>query len=530
LFFYIFLAALFFYNFLLIFSDKGNKLSPKLKEAAREIILFSLCAYACVFFLSGPEVANSFLKGPLEHFALRQGLASGNFWPNLINSIAELERPSLKVALDYLGGAFVFWPGILACLAVFFLSLSRGVLSNLRERDFIAAALLAWLIAGTFLCYFGRRFILFLAVPIALSLCAGLEMLYNSMVANQQRLYFLRKLNPKFYRAFLGCFFLAAAFIPLHNASSFSYDLPINRTWVAMLTYIRDNTPRQSIINTNWSEGEYIMAIAKRGTIMDAHWKYGSVVPYWFCRALLSDSEEEAYGIIRMINSGGGLAITELSEALNYDRPAALELLRKLILLTKEQGQALLTPLIHDRVRLNKILGHIYDVEHPVYLLVHYSMPGYMEWMSKAANWNLNGPAAASYRFYTDYSQKKFLGPGSTVLFNNGIEANISNLTAIYRGRLGASSGPWLVAGNFIFADREGIKENGNPEGDANYSVLLRQLDAMTYKATLLSSPLARSLFFKLYFLEGLGLKHFKLAHHESRQGNSDDIYLYKVE
>jgi hypothetical protein len=339
--------------------------------------------------------------------------------------------------------------------------------------------------------------------------------------------------------------------------------------------YIKNNTPKDAIINADWSEGDWIMSIAKRGTIHDAHWQY-TPIPYWFYRALLTDNEEEAFGILRMINSGRDQAFEELQRELKYDRYTTLEIINKLVLLKKEDGRLLLSNYIHNEDALNRILKLIYEVPRPIYLMINYFMIVNMDSISRTGNWDfkrynlwfkfgelnkvdfikyakekLGYPqkdaeeiyrsrlftkekdaqdwiAQKVYKFYTEYSEKDISGSDDKMFaFKNGLVVDIDRLKAYSTGSIATASG-WLIPGRLIFISKDAVKENKIKEGDENYAVLLTQEDNR-YRAAMFSSPLAETLFFKLYFMDGKGLKHFKLKHHASRKG-AENIYLYKVE
>jgi hypothetical protein len=364
-----------------------------------------------------------------------------------------------------------------------------------------------------------------------------------------------------------------AAIIPLSNASTLKDNPLINDTWWSMLSYIKQFTPQDAIINTSWAESDYIMSIAKRATVHDAQ-RQNTPVDYWFNKALLTNSEEEAFGIFRMLNSGSNQAFEELLKILNNDKFLALDLINKMILLNKDEGRILLNRYTKDNNAVDKILKLVYCPTRSGYLLVYDKMVDFIPALSIIANWDfkkfdlwrksnklnrndfikyagekfgypreyseslydylkfknnkniLNWISMEEYKFYTSYSEKELhQNSEKIILFDNGLVIDRESLRSYYRDDY---IGIWRIPAHLIFISKETIKENMNNEGDKRYSVLLSENDN-TYKAILFSSPLAHSLFLRLYFMKGMGLKHFNLVHHEENKEMGGNIYLYKI-
>jgi hypothetical protein len=130
------------------------------------------------------------------------------------------------------------------------------------------------------------------------------------------------------------------------------------------------------------------------------------------------------------------------------------------------------------------------------------------------------------YRFYTSYAQQPVPPDGrKMILFDNGIAVDREKFTAYCRDE-GTDS--WITAGKVIYATDKTVKETANDQGNADYAVLFFQ-EGDTYKATLCTAPLTETIFFRLYFLQGRGLKYFQLDARQQEPGHST-IYLYKID
>lgn len=577
--FYVLFIGIVMYELSSIPNDAQIKFSVKIKSCFTDIFLFVFSVYLSVWLISGLVVVKESFCEPLSYFSLRMkdSVMIDSFWPNLAFSVGELRQADIPKIILYVGGRMIFYGGIISVL-VFLASILRKKKPRFKEDHFLLFGLSVWLLAALILTFSARRFVLFLITPLAVFCCAGIDELFRCL--NQRQSIFGFKNNSK-YRLVLYCIFISIAIIPLNNAqqqSLFSYFTFLhNDLWQNMLMTIKKETPPDAIINTDWTTGDLIMSIANRATIQDPHWQYNAVF-FWFDYALLTNNEEEAFGIIRMINSGGNRAYEELLKILDFDKIASLKLIKKMMILTEEESRLLLNNYTRDKNIINKILRFIYGNSRPVYLVVHNNMLTVMNDISKIGNWdfkradlwkkfggyrssnfksdfinyakNRSGYSAGeadslydsfiftdetnvtdwiskTYKFYTNYSGQLFSNSdGKIILFDNGIVIDKDNFEAYFFDRVESR---WISAGEFIFVDRNGVKkENINQQGDVNYSILFLE-EGNTCRVFLFSSPLAQSIFFKLYFLNGEGLKHFALINHESDKTYGTDIYLYKV-
>ena len=81
-----------------------------------------------------------------------------------------------------------------------------------------------------------------------------------------------------------------------------------NSTWDEALTKIKTDTPTDSIVNTWWAPGHFVKAIAHRGVPFDGASLNQSAVGYWMANMYLAQDENQARGILRMLNSSGNKA------------------------------------------------------------------------------------------------------------------------------------------------------------------------------------------------------------------------------
>lgn len=570
IFLYVFFAGILFYKLCVIFYDKEDVLLIKIKDSLFELFLFVFSTYLSVFLISGLDVIKNSLREPFVYFAVRQGVALDNFWPGLAFSVFELKSSDIFDIVNFIGGGFVLYGGI---VGVLLLIIHKRLLLEFKEKNFIFALLFVWLFTAAVLTHFGTRFILFLILPLSVFFSYFWDILYGFILEEKNIFGPLKKINRKVYNSFLGCIFFSIIVIPVNNSLKLELLPLMNDSWWQILSEIKKNTPAEAIINASWPEGDLIMSIARRATVEDAHWQYNAI-PYWFNNVLLSNNENQSLGIIRMIDASGNQAFEELSKVLNYDKYTSLEVIKKILTLKREDGEAFLSKYIKDKGDLKKILELIYAAPPPAYLIVHDLLLSSMPMLSKVANWDFgkyrlwnkfqelgkdkfivyvkekfncleedseklylgfksmreedisDWVTVDNYAFYTNYSGQYFYNREDNIIqFANGLAVDKEGLKAYLWSD---SSRENIIPGRVIFFTNGVVKENINKDGNEKYSLLLSE-DNGIYKAVLFSSPLADSLFFKLYFMQGKGLEHFKLIGHNSKEGFSD-IYLYKIE
>ena len=568
--FYILVAGLFLHELCVVSYDRRFPLKVKLQDAFLSLALYILATYLCVKLISGPEaLIKSFLE-PFSIFSARQNLAIGNFWPNMAFSIQELNSASSAYLKGGVGGGLIFYAGLFAALA---LIIKKRVLVNFSEKSFLLFVLTLWLLVMIILTSLSKRFIIFLAVPVGILFGAFLDMLRDFLRRQKNNFGFLRKINGQAFSILLGGIFLVGSLAPLHAAASREEFLPImNNTWQNVLVKIKSSTPPDAVISAYWDPGDFIMSVAGRATLHCPQYNF-TPAAYWTARLLLTDNEEEALGILRMLNAGNTRAFEELLKLTGGQNLAALELLNQMILSDKNAGRSLLSRYTADKQLSDKILDLTYEPKHPAYLLVDNSLLGMLDVLNVLANWDFRrldlwqNAALTDKAKFADYAAKKFgyskdyseflyqsmwltdrkkpldwVAPekrrfynysfaprgaaknGRIISFNNGLLVDRDNLSFFYSQNMPKK---WIIPGEIISIVNGKVKEKA-VKGDNEYSLLFLE-NADTYEAILMDRRLARSILVKLYFLKGRGLRHFQLCEQEENKKRGARIYLYKI-
>lgn len=565
--FYIILGTLMLYNIEIILYDTEAQLVRKIKQRVLSTLVFIIASYVSVVLISGIAALKKSFTEPFFYMFLRQNLTVDNFWPNLATSVSELQKTEFEDFLKYIGGYFVLFAGLIGFV---FIIISRRKIDDFKEKKYLILTLVLWLLTAFILTSFGKRFILFFALPIGLSFGLLWDLLKNS-VSNKQNKLFL-KVNNKIKGFFLGLAFASFVIIPIKNAYEVKLMPHMNDVWWNMLIKIKKDTPQDAIINTLWDSGDWIMTVANRATVNDPSFQY-TPVPYWISRVLLATDEKEAMGILRMLDAGSDQAFEELSKLFNGDNLIALELLNKMILVDKEAGFSILSQYTKNRSIIDTILKLMYEPSSSGYLLIDEAMLKKIPALCKSGNWDfrkldlwnkfpelnkdgfINYAAKrfgytkeysailyesirltdkdsiadwisiGDYNMYTPYLEKETIEASKVVLFDEGLMIDIEKLNSYYWDQYLKK---WIVPGRLIFINKDGTQRKVNAQGNQDYTVLFVSQNNKN-KAVLLSTSLADSLLVKLYFMEGKGLKFFKLAHHEENDELKANLYLYKI-
>jgi dolichyl-diphosphooligosaccharide--protein glycosyltransferase len=460
-------------------------------------------------------------------------------WPDLFIVVGELKRLSLGAVISETGGIIPF-TGALGVLAYSAVNVIRK-----RTVDEPILILAVFLTATLVMSLGALRFTVLCLTPVSLLFAVALEKIW------QARKKIILPMPRKSVAWMLVTIFLLSLFIPWQASNKNIRSLlnPIfNSAWDRALTKLRDETPPDSVIDTWWSPGHFVKAVAKRKVSFDGATIKGDVA-YWLNRVYLSQSEEEALGILRMLNTSSnsaaeylqksGLPLSKavpfLSTALKMDKDKARTFYSK-ALPPKEAAELLAlthgTPppsyllIYNEIVEGNIMLGYIgkWDFEKierlnrdPELLkkVPSRSSPGYIDFL-----WSLVGGP---------YHQSETLSPvvqkENEILFTNGVKVNTTDMTAEVASPKFGSGIPHSI----FYLDNGEVREKKLANATLDYSILFFHEDNGAPRAVLMDRILANSLIMKLYFFDGKGLKYFKPFAKERDITGRTKIFIYEV-
>ncbi len=508
---------------------------------------FSLATYlgfslVWVLIFCGVEPLKDLYKQVTLSLILNKPLMA-SIWPNVYSTVGELRKFNWNESATAFGSPLVAVASLCAAIWVFVRAFVGGKLKGVERES--AVMLAVWTLVMLFAASRGVRFVIFLLIP--LGICLG--WVFNDLLE-----YFKsRKLRGGII-VVLACF-LAMNIVFISKGSHGArmlYPL-MNKTWYEVLTIIKDRTEKDTIINSWWDYGDWFKVVAKRRVIFDGQ-SQDTPQAHWMAAALLSDNEEKATRILRMLNNGGNRAFEIINTYVPDPLEAVLILDHVLSIKPEEVERTLLEKLPVPAAQT--VMKLLFMNPGRAAFIVDATMVPKMGAISYLGNWDfakvyiaqnfkdkeksqiidylvslgkdreemdriyqeaylisdkagLESWLSRNMMFYTGLSRGT--EKDGVVYFDNGFVYNISGKT--FRSNSGQ-----VPRSFFVLQDNDMVEvpcENSNVPASA---VIAKVKDV--YTCILLDRELGKSLFVRLYFFNGQGLKHF-LPFIDADEGNN---------
>jgi dolichyl-diphosphooligosaccharide--protein glycosyltransferase len=504
-----------------------------------------------ILVFSGPQPLAVLLVQIRGAIVLNKPLIT-TIWPNVYSTVGELKPASLRELNSGVGSGILFWLSLLCWDLIFFWGIIKKQCHGLKRSAIIVLSF--WLFSMLFACLKGVRFVVFLLIPLGIFLGWAMKEVYE-----------LAKLSIKKYLAMGGLVFvlscLILAFLNHGNKAAGRIYPLMDDTWYQVLILMRDKLPKDAVINSWWDFGDWFKVVSRRRVIFDGQ---SQNIPqaYWMAKAMLSEDEETTIRILRMLNNGGNKAFEVINEYLK--EPIKSILLLESVLNAPEPIRARNVLLEFLPVAAaNEVMRLVFEPpKSPAYFVVDPSLPFKMSAISFLGTWNflkvyiaqnlnkmerkniieylikLGRSKEEVERLYQEAflipsgelanwisSPQQFYTPlvrgqlrGDTVLFENGFtykpktQSFLTNEQRIPRSL-------FLFRKDYLL---EVVYTNGN----VNFSALVTDFDG-EYRLVLFDSSLGQSLFTRLYYLKGEGLRRFQTF--IDAQAGSEYTRVFKV-
>jgi dolichyl-diphosphooligosaccharide--protein glycosyltransferase len=498
----------------------------RLKENVTPLLKF----FGWIFL--GGFIAVSLAFGIQDFFILfKEGwVALSNFltpqlspWPDLYISVGELKKTPLPELIVLIGGYLYLGIALFGLTAL----VIQSIIAPDQWNSAKAIILSIFFATTVFLALGAQRFAIFALIPISLLFAEGLQM------ALQFLSFLAKKIKLPAIRIICLMILPLLLFFPIRTIH---YGVPkllnpiFNETWEDALTFLRNNTPPDSIINAWWSPGHFIKTIAQRRVSFDGA-TINTPQGYWISSVFLSRSEEEALGILRMLNNGGNTAAEYLQQQ-GLSLSTAVPLLKSITRVHAPQAELLLQkvfPMQSESIKTLLALTH--KKPPPSYLFLYNEFvdnnlqlkfitgwdfaeieainknPARMAEVPKRNSkeyiqylWKMAGGAPKYSGVFTQVSQEH-----ETAIFPNGVQINLKTKSCeIQSPEYGRG-----IPLSLFYLDGNHVAEMHFPKANLPYSVVLFK-EKNAYKIILLDRDLAQSLLVRLYFFDGKGLKYIK--------------------
>ncbi len=502
-------------------------------------------------------------KAAIGYTSIKEA-ALPSLWPNVLTTVAELSPASLGEVISLSGGSLIF---IISALGVLLLLLRK---ENGKFDLTYSSLLVIWFLGTVYMSLKGTRFVLLLAPALAVAFGVGVGLLYKRLSSFAERQLNLNKVVAGvLIVVIVGIIIVnpvkAGSHMVRDAYASVTNDVPImNDAWWNSLTKIKESSQPDAIINSWWDFGHHFKFVADRAVTFDGA-SQGLPQAHWIGRVLQTSDEKEAVAILRMLDCGANMAFDVALNKTN-DPLASVKLVKEIIMQDKEKAvQTAEAAGIPDVVKFT----HCDPPED--YFIASGDMVGksgvwshFGLWSFERAEvwqkWRLVSESEAvpkmAERFGMSEQDAKSLynsaltlsseeaanqwispWPGyvqsdssscsrdkDLVMCGSSVAVNLTDK----RGEVRLPQGV-AVAGKLIVYSRDGGKAEMVEEGGNKELTIIMWPSGDGMSAIPAYSDVADSMFTRLYFMQGFGLKYFKpfSAEHQLTGG---DVFVYKLD
>ncbi|MDI9438101.1 MAG: STT3 domain-containing protein [Euryarchaeota archaeon] len=463
-------------------------------------------------------------------------------YPNVYVSVAELQIPSISHVLDGVGGILAFTFGIISVFWLF-----RKIKTPLpenkskikkkprkrkdsqkrrREKEldlkedekvvppsvphrprtylFMVVLLVVWLLTTAYAMTKGVRFIAAFSIPIAIG--AGI---FVGLV----REYLEGQIETPSYRVIVMAILVAmVVFVPLTNdyAASSSVIPGADDSMVKSLTWIKANTPNNTVIISWWDYGHLFAAVADRPITFDGG-SQNTPRAYWVGKALLTNNESLSAGILRMLSSSGDEGYYTL-ENYTQNTGKSVEILEKTLGVDKASAQTIMTGQYGlSMEQAQNVLKYTHpDNPVPVVFITSYDMIGKAGWWSYFGGWNFQNSSGQNMVYSLAPANITTQNDTLVLQGENGVVAQITS-TNITAGIV-TSNNQVALAHQVIVMVNGTTATYHLVSNQSTFSVMIIK-EGDSYYTMAMNRELENSMFTRLFFLQGAGLTRFSPIH-----------------
>lgn len=357
-------------------------------------------------------------------------------------------------------------------------------------------------------------------------------------------------------------------------------DVPImNDAWHNALTTIKENSEKNAIITSWWDFGHQFRAIAERSVTFDGATQ-DTPQAHWVGRFFSTDNETEAVGILRMLDCGGSQGTDKIAEGLDRikgDSNAdykdqtveAVKFTKRIIIMSREEAETALTDAGFSPTEAYQILEFTHCHPPEAFVIASNDMIGKAGVWGHFGGWNytradiwrsardLPRQEAVEYMkdrhgineeladtIFLDMQTRTddaaadaWISPwpsiaggmqacsrqNEIVRCENGITVNLTDMETMISTQGGNRHPASIVYLNETELVEKKYDSNTLPE----LSVLLVP-DGETFSVLLADPKLVDGMFVRMFFLDGHGLKHFRLF--TKKSGFGTEIGVWQVD
>ena len=447
-----------------------------------------------------------------------------------------------------------------------------------REQDIdmrYSLLLILWMLSTTYASVKGVRFTLLLVPAFSIGFGLFVGMVYNLFSTWTSK---ELKVEPWVTKVIAICVLLMLLLNPIRAGyGTAKQEIPsMNDAWFDSLDKINQEAEPDAIINSWWDFGHWFKEIGNRAVTFDGA-SQDSQQLHWIGKSLFTDDEQMAVGILRMVDCSGDEGFTGSYEVLMNiftsneireinDELKTVNLINKIIVENKTEAANILRQegfmdnqvaeiletthcqppenyyiTSEDMIRKSGVWAHFgsWDFEKAAMfnkVISKDSVEGkqilmddfglteedadtiFYEIQTEEANqWISTWPSYASDLVGCSVS-------GNTVECGNGLSVDLTDYSAVLKTQQGV-----LTPTSLSYANESGfyVKEFEDPQ--VPYAAALVPNGKNSYASILMDPLLAGSMFTRLFYYRGHGLKHFNQFTYQ-RSVFGGQVFVWKVD
>lgn len=533
--------------YLLVKYHKNVFKKIKTKNLFKTGLTYILSSAIFIIIIRDIKTLAKAITAPLSVVFLKEA-ARPTLWPNVYTTVAELNKISLSSVVSQLGGKLLVAIAILGILFVFLkkkklqLDIKYGIL------------LVIWALVTLYTTTKGTRFVMFMIPVFSVGLGIFFGKAYTLIKEWGAKELDLNKTLLSISLIIL----IALSFIPIvksANNTAIQEAPSMNDAWYDSLTKIKDESSTNAIINSWWDFGHWFKAIADRKVTFDGA-SQNTPQAHWIGKVLLTDNEDEAIGILRMLDCGANDAYDLLLEKID-DPLLTKEIIDQIILQDRDEAKNTLSNYIDDP---ETILEKTHCNPPENYFITSQDMVSKSGVWAHFGSWDFK--KAFAYNTVRSNTKEKAIN-----LLIEELDYSQEEAESTYRQLKGLSeeeANQWIAdypgyssVGNCqtqnvtIYCDNgiyinqeekiaraqttEGSMVHFNYRDDKGRYISDEAVNSTaaaylpsTSEIVIMSPELMGSMFTELYFYEGKNLDRFELFHHEVGL-DGFNIYVWKV-
>ncbi|PIN81331.1 hypothetical protein COV11_02185, partial [Candidatus Woesearchaeota archaeon CG10_big_fil_rev_8_21_14_0_10_30_7] len=545
-----------------------NKNYAPAKELTYLVLSILVLSLFFVYIFAGWNTAINVINYPFN-FNVIKNASMPDLWPNVYTTVAELNEQSFGGIFDKIGWSFM----ILSVIGAMFLLITRKPQNILGSFYWVL-----WFIVTVYASTKGSRFLLLLIPAMSVLFGVGAFFITDSISKLLKKQFEV----PKVLTTFILIILLSLTMV---SSVKISYELVfgddqgrigelplVNDAWWDALIHIKENSDENAIITSWWDFGHHFKYIADRAVTFDGS-SQNEPMAHWVGKLLSTNNENEAVGLLRMLDCGSNNAFKEINEEIN-NTPKTVSLIYDLMKLDKNNAKKVLLNQFSEE-KTNKILETTHCDPPQAFLIVSQDMISKAGVWAHFGNWNFikadvwTNHKSTSKKQLTDYllatyniskesaekiydelqkiksekesekSANTWIGDWSSYFDQNNPLADCTkqeNEIICSNGFVMINETPYIMVDQnkaapiqtFNYIDTKGNWVSKESDQKTGIDAVFLQQNGK-YKSLLAQTPLAGSLFTRLFFLNGHGLKHFKLVK-ETNQAIGGKIIVWEID